>query len=596
MQLSREQQIAASHKDGPALVLAVPGSGKTTVLLHRIDRLKEQGVDPKNILTVTFSKTQALDMAARYGKNAEGTAFYTIHSFCYQLVRGYLRMKNRNLRVIESFDGFHKYDLIRRLYQQHTGRRMPKEEVDEFFRVYGFVKNTLQEDRSSYPELHQKLIVVYEEAKMENHMIDFDDMLTLARQILLDEPEWLARTRKRFPYVQLDEGQDTSKVQMDLLRLIAEPSNHLFILADDDQSIYGFRGADATSLLSFRDWYPDAKLYFLEDNYRSAPSIIKSATLVIRNNQTRYQKEIRSTKDPNGPVVHKVVPHLKRQTRFLLRELAKIPHDKKVAVLYRNNLSGIAIAQALQSERIPFSARQKWDDFVTHPIVQDLFAMLRLAENPRDTESFLFVYYKLGEYISKDQAQETAQTAGPEGVWQALLALSDIPDWRYDQWEGLRNRWKKLSRMPFGKRIEYIENELKYGKYLEEWKRMQTSPDNTRQILDIVKAISQQTDTIEELARALRPSPSEEEERIVLSTIHGAKGLEYDIVYMVDLIQQEFPGNLKVSGPERLVLEEERRLFYVGMTRAKEKLTMISLANCNGKPCEPTQFIQEIFR
>lgn len=594
MQLSEAQYKAAKHHHGPALVLAVPGSGKTTVLLHRIHELQQKGIDPSSILTVTFSKTQAVDMQERFDK-ADKVSFFTIHSFCYQLVRGYLRAKNRSHRLIESFDGFHKYDLLRRLYQAHTNRRMQKDEIEEFFRVYGYVKNTLQTNLSSYDALTVDLFRAYEECKREHHMLDFDDMLSLAWKVLQEEPDWLVRIQKRFPYVQLDEGQDTSKIQMLILRKIAEPNHNLFVLADDDQSIYGFRGADSTALLSFRDWYPNASFYYLSENYRSSPGIIQSATRVIRNNRSRYEKDIVATKESNGPVVHKIVPHLRREVQFLTKEMADIDPKKSTAILYRNHLSGLAVADAFNRKGIPFRARQKWDDFATHPVVTDLLTFLHLADHPHDGESFLRIYYKLGEFISKEQARYAADSCAVQTVWEALIS-PDLPEWRQDHLIGLRNKWRKLRRTPFKDRVKFIDEQLNYGKYLEEWTRTQTVQDNTRQIIDVFRCIAQHATTMDELMERLKPTVGPDDAPVILSTLHGAKGLEYDHVYMIDLIQPEFPGNLKDTPAEKLQLEEERRLFYVGMTRAREKLTLISLASRNGKRCEPTQFIQEIKR
>lgn len=592
MQLSVQQQQAAAHLTGPALVLSVPGSGKTTVLLERIRRLTEKGVDPKNILTVTFSRVQAEDLRIRYGAH-RNVSFYTIHSFCYQLVRGWLRAKNRQMTVIESGTDFNKYDLIRRICRARYNRPIAKEETEEFFRIYGYVKNTRTTDLSGYETFYQTLYQDYEESKQAHHLLDFDDMLTLCLDILDTEPDWLTRLRARFPYVQLDEGQDTSRVQMDILRKIAAPTNNLFVLADDDQSIYGFRGADAHALLRFSEWYENPAFYYLEENYRSVPGILESASRVIAKNTLRFEKTPRAVKDPSGPVVHKIVPNLRRQLTVLLREARK-QEGKTTAILYRNRLSGLPVAALLSREGIPYTVRHAWDDLCAHTISRDIFSFLRLADNPLDGEAFLSLYYKIGAYISKEQALIASEAGAARSVWDALANDPDLPDWRADQLRGLAKKWKRLQRLPFGSKISYIEKELNYGDYVREWARRQSFSDNTGQILDILKSVSQLATDATELADLLHPTGTSDTADVVLSTIHGSKGLEYDRVFLIDLVQNEFPGRLGDSKEERKLLEEERRLFYVGMTRAKEKLTLISLAHRNEKSCEPSQFIQEI--
>lgn len=594
MRLSEQQNRAARHKDGPALVLSVPGSGKTTVLLERIRRLQEHGVHPKNILTVTFSRVQADDMRRRFG-NADGVTFYTIHSFCYQLIRGWLKAKNRQMTVIESGSSFTKYDLVRRLCRARFHRPMQKEEVEEFFRFTGYIKNTMTEDLSSYEDFYRLLYADYEESKREHHFLDFDDMLSLCLHILATEEEWLARLRARFPYIQLDEGQDTSAVQMEILRTLAEPANNFFVVADDDQSIYAFRGADPEALLRFSAWYENPALYYLEENFRSAPQILESASRVIQNNTARYAKTMKAVKEEREPVLHKIVPNLRRQLTYLVKEVKKYP-EKSTAILYRNRLSGLPVASILTQEGLPYTVRHPWEDLLSHPVCRDIFTFYHLAEHPLDAEAFLSIYYKVGAFISKEQALMAAETGDHKSIWDALAQQPDLPAWRADQLRGLAKKWRRLRRMPFSARLDFIENELDYGGYLQEWTRRQAFSTNTAQIMDILKATLRHAQDRESWAALLTPPGGVDDAHLVLSTLHGSKGLEYDRVYMIDLIQNEFPGNLGEKKEERAQLEEERRLFYVGMTRAKEKLTLLSLSHRNERSCEPSQFIQEIKR
>lgn len=591
MKLSPLQQRACDHLDGPALVLSVPGSGKTTVLLARIRALVAKGVPEKSILTVTFSRSQAIDMSKRYG--GRDASFFTIHSFCYRLVQGYLKYKKRSLRLIEDYNSFHKTHLVKRLHRTRYKKAMGNDEVEEFFRIYGYIKNTEDESYTGIPPFIRTLIEDYEKAKCTHHYIDFDDMLTMAKEILLAEPEWLEKTRRRFPYIQLDEGQDTSKVQMEILRLIAQPRNNLFIVADDDQSIYGFRGADPTALLEFKTWYPDASLYYLKDNFRSAPTILRHAKQVIGNNQIRYQKEMDATIDEDAPIRWKRVANRQKQLEFLMKEIKKRPNES-VAVLYRNHLSGLPLAIRLQANGIPYQSKGRWRELLTHPFTMDFIAFLRLAENPADTDAFLQIYYKLGAYICKEQAVMATNLGYTDSVWDALLENDELPDWRKSNLYALRKNAKRLTKMSFSKRIPFILQDMDYTAYVEEHKRRQTLPQSSDAIIDTLTLVAEKSRSLEDFIHQLESPESSEEANLVLSTIHASKGLEYDHVYLIDCIQEEIPGKIDKTEEGKMQMEEERRLFYVAMTRAKKTLTLITPHDRNRKSVDPSQFIDEM--
>lgn len=591
MQLSEAQQIACAHKDGPALVLSVPGSGKTTVLLARIQSLMEQGVSPKNILTVTFSKAQAVDMAARF--SGDDGAFFTIHSFCYRLVQGYLKAKNREMRLIEDYDTFHKTQAVKRIYREKYKKGMRNDELEEFFRIYGYIKNTDTTDLSEYPLHYRELIADYDQFKKDNHAMDFDDMLTMCRDILKREPTWLERLRTRFTYIQLDEGQDTSKIQMEILQMIAAPKNNLFIVADDDQSIYGFRGADATALLSFQSWYPDAKLYYLKDNYRSAPSILRHATKVIHHNQLRYAKDMDATVSEDAPIRWKRVPNSERQITSLKKELDKV-HGASVAVLYHNHLSGLPLAIALTEADVPYQCKGRWKDLLQHPIVRDILAFLRLSENPKDTDAFMQIYYKLGAYLSLEQASQACVLGYCDSVWDALLEDDELPEWRKNTLYKLRKNARRLEKLPFAKRIPFILEDMDYDAYVDEWKRRQSLPQSADAILDVLQWIGKGAVSLDHFLERLASPASTENASLVLSTVHASKGLEYDHVFLIDLMQDEFPGNVDKTEAGQLQMEEERRLFYVAMTRARKTLTLYTPLHRNRKRTKPSQFIDEM--
>ncbi|MDO5688855.1 MAG: ATP-dependent helicase [Tissierellia bacterium] len=620
MNLTPQQEQAILHVQGPALVLAVPGAGKTTVLLHRIQNLIEHnGVAPDQILSITFSKAQAMDMQQRFFLRQDPDlmksgqpSFSTIHAFAYQILRTYNREQNRHLELIEGSSDYNKYALIRSLYYRMHHSYITDDTLETFFTELSYIKNTML-SLDDYLKLFQPevkgfrdLVLQYEGFKKQRHFIDFDDMLTLSLEIIQQDDALLARIRRAYPFIQVDEGQDTSKIQLELISLLAEPNNNLFIVADDDQSIYGFRGARPEELLRFKEKYPEGTLFFMEENHRSYKDIVMVSNAFIRGNKHRYEKKIHTKKEKLKPIEIVSCKNANVQTAYLVERMKQERKDpqRKIAILYRNNVSGMALFGAFEAAGIPYYLRDAKRTYLSHFVLEDILNLLFFARDPSDLELFEKIYYKLNAFLKKDYLGFLRSTNYAENIFDRLLEIPYLKEYQIERILRLKHSFQFLAKLSIPDAIEYIEQELGYGAYLEERiRRSGTGGDPVDVILENLKLLAHGMKEPAELLERLEqlrnqrsfPSP----DAVTLSTIHSAKGLEYDSVYMIDLVDGEFPSQHSCKMDPRgdsMAQEEERRLFYVGMTRAKSSLTLISLKTRNGKKVQSSRFFEEVRR
>ena len=301
MNFTNQQLEAINHFKGPSLLLAVPGSGKTTVLINRIYKLiTEKNINPSQILSITFSKNQAIDMKIRFNKIypefRDTMSFKTIHSFCYEIVQMYTKYKNIKKFLIEGSCNLNKNILLKREFFSKYSKKISDDELSDFFSIYDFIKNKMLDFKTHIKTnklipnrvLMDTLYELYENMKIQNNYIDFNDILILANEYINEDPNLLKSIKKRYKFFQIDEGQDTSTIQFETIKKIAYPENNIFIVADDDQSIYSFRGASPENLLNFNKFYPNAKIFIMDKNFRSTKNIIK-----ISNNITRMKKTLK---------------------------------------------------------------------------------------------------------------------------------------------------------------------------------------------------------------------------------------------------------------------------------------------------------------
>lgn len=622
------QKQAIAHREGPCLVLAVPGAGKTTILLERLHQLEASGITLSSIASITFSRQQAIDMKNRYSaKYGESRAvFSTIHAFCYRILREYAAEKHIHLELMEASTAYNKYRVVEALYRQLLHRPMPEDERNAFFRLDSYMKNTLQSADQAKKKTatrcphFEALQSAYQQFKADHHLIDFDDMLWRTLQLLDQEETIRERWQQKYPYFQVDEAQDTSLVQWRILHLLSAPENNIFIVADDDQSIYGFRGADPKYLLNVKTLFPDTKILFMQENYRSTKNIVKLSAGLIRENTARYGKTAKSETESSEKTQVILTHSLRAQTDRLCRNLPSDQAQGSVAVLYRNNLSALALMDALDRRNIPFQLRSDVYRYFHHPVLNDIFDFFTLALDPCDVACFSRIYYKMNQFLKKSFLSTLESVPIGETVWQQLLAAEETQNTFYqDRLLFLEDAFLRIQTATPKQAIAILYEEIGYKEFLKERARRSTNavsiearliewledcasycatyPAFRKRLQELGERSQrdwqEETETVEkeDFASTVQPSP------VILSTIHGAKGLEYDTVWLIDLIQTEFPSSLALeehAAGNSDLLEEERRLFYVGMTRAKRRLRLMGREAVWDRPVKHSQFIDEL--
>ncbi len=597
MNLSNEQINAINHIDGPALVLAVPGAGKTTVLIHRTYHLiKDYGIHPERILSITFSKASALDMKNRFFKifpevDSGLIKFSTIHAFCYSLIREYSYLKRVNYLLIEDEKNeINKYNLLKKIYFKVNKDYITEEKLESLLNSIGYIKNMMitpeafKKDSRTDIENFLDIYKIYEDFKRKNNLIDFDDMLTISLEIIKENPCILEKYREKYDFFQLDEGQDTSKVQLSIIKLLSAPKNNLFIVADDDQSIYGFRGAFPKGLLDFNKQYPKGKLYFMEKNYRSTKNIVSLCNKFIKENKQRYKKEIFTDNDYFKPIDIIKVKNIKDQYKVLLDGL-KNQDLSNCCILFRNNLSSIGLIEVLERNNINFYMRDTKLRFFNHWMLKDILTFMEFSKDTTLIELYENIYYKSRGYISKKH-----------------INFAKTLDYRMSVFDRIKE-YPELNEY-YQRTLRDLEKEMEYGEYLKENSmKFGYTYDTVKIILYHLKIIAKRTLDLSEFKGRLKHlqhlclNSKGNKGCLTLSTIHSAKGLEFDSVYMVDLIDGDFPSISSIEAIEKNnfeLIEEERRLFYVGMTRAKSSLTLITPKTLGDKYLEPSRFLTEI--
>jgi len=612
LKLSQEQASAATHPDGPALTLAVPGSGKTTLLLCRTVYLIEtMKIPAEKILTVTFSKAAALDMSTRYQKvfykhYPHRINFSTIHGFAYGIVRAYGKHFNKTFNLIEDSSGpTSKRQLLTAIYRKYAHDFLTDDKFEELSSAIGYTKNMmLDPDAASkhgismplFPEMFR----AYESEKAKLNHIDFDDMLTMAYQILKKHEKTRLFYQRKYPYIQVDETQDTSLIQHEIIRLIAGENKNIFMVADDDQSIYGFRGAYPEYLLNFKKVYPHGQIYYLSRNFRCSAEIVASCAHVIKFNENRYVKKMLAGEPVGIPVRHRTFDTVDERNIYISSHQA----SGTKAILYRNNISALAIVDELDRAKKSFTIRDPGHSLLRHWIVKDIHAFMNLALVPQDVEAFERICFKMNGYISRDALQYIHGNQRGRKVFDTLLSIPTIKPIQRTTWGGLADRFDNLAHLSPHLAINFIETELGYLEYLEDnAKRLGYHYETLRNLLAVLKTVARHTssivdfmDRLKSLSNIMREA-SKTTSDLKLSTIHGSKGLEYDTVFLIDVEDGIFPSKRSTEQSTKGDLhgiEEERRLFYVAMSRAKTTLEILSTKFRGGKYVKVSQFIDEV--
>lgn len=608
--LTNQQKNAIDHHLGPALILAVPGAGKTTVLIHRTANLiTKYKINPKKILSITFSRASANDMKSRFSNSFEdinGVSFSTIHSFCFNLIRNYARKTQQVFTMVEdSSNEFNKYSILKEIYLKVNNSYINEDAMESLINYIGYVKNMMispnklkPRDIPNFEEIYHE----YQSIKQQNNFIDFDDMLTMSYDILTSNPDILNYYRSLYDFIQLDEGQDTSLIQIEIIKLLAYPRNNLFIVADDDQSIYGFRGAYPDALLQFKDIYPLAKIFFMEENFRSSENIVLASNNLITNNLQRFKKNIFTSNEKFEPVKLIKLEKIEDQYKYIVDEIAA-NDNRNYAILYRNNISAIGLVNELSKKNLDFQIKDRNLKFFNHWVLQDIINFLKFSEDTSNINIYEKIYYKKKGYISRKHLDYARKLNPDSSIFTRVKDFPDIKFFYVKVLNELEADFAMINRLPPEEAIKYIKYDLKYLDYLKEFSdKFGHSFSNLSLILKFLELISKDLETKEELFDRLNYLKSKcynsNSDNIILSTIHSSKGLEYDNVFMIDLVDGDFPSLNSIDEAENnddfKFIEEERRLFYVAMTRAKYNLTMFAIDMVDSSKVDSSRFIQDI--
>lgn len=584
--LNPQQEAAVQAAQGPVLLLAVPGSGKTTVLIHRLGYLIFcLGVAPEQILTVTYTVAATRDMAARFARTfgetwANRLEFRTINGLSARIIQHYERVKGRQAFTLVTEEG-RLAALVGELYRKATGEFATESTVRSLRTAITYCKNRqmTQEEIEAYQVEDIPFAKLYRQYHAELRRwrwMDYDDQMVYAAQILRQHGDILAYFQDKYRYLCVDEAQDTSRIQHTILKLLAGRRRNLFLVGDEDQSIYGFRAADPGALLRFEEEYPGGRVLFLEKNYRSTATIVAAADRFIRQNQHRRDKHMVAARGP-GPAIQPIWVADRVQQYAQLAQWAQ-DCDRETAVLYRNNDSALPLLDLLDRQGTGCRCRQMEGTFFTHRVVRDVTDFIAFAAHPADGERFFRLYYKMGVGIPKAAAQWAVLQSRGEGNLMAILSrCPQLTQRSQVLCQALAEQFAQLLDDRGDEAIHRLRHHMGYGDFLS---TRGSDPGK----LAILEALGRYTPNpsalvtrLGELRERIRQGDSDPNSPFLLSTIHGSKGLEYQRVILMDVADGVLPLADPPLGdhPDPAAVEayeEERRLFYVAMTRAKEEL------------------------
>lgn len=605
MAFNKAQETAVHHNQGPALVLAGPGSGKTTVITHRVKNLIEQwGVNPSGILVITFTKAAAGEMKERFHDLMEGkavrVAFGTFHAIFFQILKlaygfdasNIVREEQRNQAVRQMVDQLgmeleDEGDFVASILTEISAVKGEMISLDHYY-----AKNCSE-------EIFKKLYTGYEAYLRKENRIDFDDMLVMCYELFTKRPDILGAWQKKYRYILVDEFQDINRVQYEIVRMLAKPENNLFIVGDDDQSIYRFRGAKPEIMLGFERDYPEARKILLNVNYRSTKEIIGAATRLIGNNEVRYPKEIIAASGSGRDVVTRGFADASGETDRIVDEI-KWYHEagygwNDMAVLYRTNSGPRLLIEKLMEYNIPFKTRDAVPNLYEHWIARDVLAYMKMAGGNRERSLVLSVINRPKRYVSRDALD------GPVVSFESVKSFYQDKDWMVERIEQLEYDLKAMGKMAPAAALNYLQKAVGYDEFLREYAVFRRiKPEELFEILDQLKESSAGFKTFDDWSAHIQKYTEElknqalinsaKAEGVSLSTMHSSKGLEYKIVYILDANEGVTPHCKAVLDAD---MEEERRLFYVAMTRAKERLHVYYLKERYHKKVDVSRFVEE---
>jgi len=616
VQLNKVQRKAVIHTNGPLLLLACPGSGKTTTLIMRIGYLIEEKAIPANrIKAITFSRAAANDMKARYNHffpNLGAVDFSTIHSLAFSITSRYLKRQGIGFSLIEGSVNPNvpsKSQILKDLYKRNLKEDCTDDQLQEMVHFIGFIKNNMvpqsEWGQMTLPNKEAvKIAIQYEAIKTENpthYLLDFDDMLAYAYEGLSTCEQIHSTYSRAYDFVMTDESQDTSRLQHAIVEQLVSEHQNLCMVADDDQTIYSWRAADPAYLLKFKETFPTAKVLKMEQNYRSSRNIVSVTNQLIKRNIKRYQKEMFTDNGEQQDIQLKQLHDDQAQMRYVIYELLNLNDTGTAAILFRNNASAILYISELERRGIPFYMKDVDQRFFSHWVVEDILNFMRLSFNLERKDIFLRVARKFNLYLSNDQIRQFERIQENGDVFKLLSRHIHLKDYQIQSILSYSKVYAQMKDSRPKTVIRLIKEHLGYEQMLQN--RAEKFGFRIEVLLDIIRTLEQIAEpftTMEAFAKRLKEldvltqnSKKDKDPRAVtLSTFHSAKGLEFDTVYMIDCLSGTIPSEEDMKDTDKL--EEARRLFYVGMTRARHHLELLTYASKDGKDKSESRFISEV--
>lgn len=623
VKLNQQQKEAVQSTKGPVLLLAVPGSGKTTVLVTRLGYMIYcKNIPPERILTVTYTVAATKDMserfAVRFGEDmAKRLEFRTINGICAMIIQYYGRRIGKTPFELVK-DEKATTGMLIRICQDHGMGYPTESDLKNVRTLITYIKNMMlneEELQKLEEESDIRIAGIYREycrQMREQKLMDYDDQMLYAYNILRKDLGVLAYFQNRYPYICVDEAQDTSKIQHAIIALLAAGTGNLFMVGDEDQSIYGFRAAYPEALLSFEKKHSGAKVLLMEENFRSNAKIVEAADKFIQKNTLRHEKHMRAAREAGADIREISLKSRKAQYVYLMKaaqecttgmagmsgsEEHKGRADASVtetAVLYRDNECAIPLIDLLERKNIPYRMRNADLSFFTHRTVLDVQNIIRFAMDPKDTELFMQIYYRLKLFFNKKDALRYAQISQEKDmeVLDAALKYGNLEKYQEDNIRNLKRQMVRILNMPGDEAVNQILTYMGYQDYLKKMGMNANKLETVKLIGSRVESPEKLLERLEELRTIIQEKVSDKDCPFILSTMHASKGLEYDTVYLLDVMDGILPekvlANPRTASKEELeTYEEERRLFYVGVTRAKNQLNVFTTN-------KPSKFCSEL--
>jgi len=590
------------HVDGPMLVLAGPGSGKTLTITNRVSHLiNGVNINPANILVITFTKAAAMEMKERFMRDnpdCKGVTFGTFHAVFFMMLKAAYNYSASNIVTDEEKLIIMK-DLIRRMNLEYEDEN---EFIGQIYAEISLIKNSRIELSYYYPkncgtDEFRRLYAGYEKALRKNRKIDFDDMLIMTYELLKERNDILKAWQNKYRYILIDEFQDVNQIQYDITRMLAGDRANLFMVGDDDQSIYRFRGSKPKIMLGVEKDYPSLKKVFLSNNYRCPKNIANMAIKLVSNNEMRFKKTI-EPKRPDGKIIRHIFDDERGENQYIISQIkeymSKGVSSSDIAVLFRVNTQCRLLTEMLMDYNISYVARDVAPSIYNHWLARDMFAYLDIAHGSRKREDFMLIINRPKRYISRESLEYSTVAFD---VWQRFY--SEQP-WVEKRIEDLQRDLNMIKKMKPYAALNYIRRAIGYDEFIEEYaEQRHIKAEDMYDILDELMESAKPYESyeawlnhIEEYTRALKERKNLDygKDGVQLMTLHGAKGLEFKTVFIMDINEGVLPYK-KAALPEDI--EEERRMLYVGMTRSMSDIHLLSLKKMHGKNCDESRFIVE---